>query len=74
VGSGVILGVGETVVVGVGLAVAVGVEVGVAVEVGVGVGDSELSYSSALAEALMLLSTPPAASTLPLGSNVAVCS
>src|SRR5882724_5885828 len=52
--------------------VGVGVAVGVAVGVGVGVGDGWLSYSSALAIAL-LLSAPPATSAMPLGSNVAVC-
>src|SRR5437870_12251327 len=57
---------------GVGVGVAVGVAVGVGVGAGVGVGDGWLSYSSALAIAL-LLSSPPATSTMPLGSNVAVC-
>src|SRR6266478_3146960 len=55
---------------GVGVGVAVGVAVGVGV--GVGVGDGWLSYSSALAIAL-LLSAPPATRAMPLGSNVAVC-
>jgi hypothetical protein len=54
--------------------VVVGVGVGVAVGVGVGVGvGAQVSYSSALAEALKLLSSPPAASTIPLDSKVAVC-
>jgi len=32
------------------------------------------SYSSALAEGFKLVSSPPATSTIPLDSNVAVCS
>jgi hypothetical protein len=31
------------------------------------------SYSSALADTLILLSNPPATNTIPLGSRVAVC-
>src|SRR5262245_61292753 len=41
------------------------------VGVGVGVGVGALTYSSALARSPLLLS-PPATSTFPLGSNVAV--
>jgi hypothetical protein len=33
----------------------------------------QVGYSSALAEGLKLLSTPPATSTIPLDSKVAVC-
>ena len=81
VGRGVSVGVGETdgVDVGVGVIVGVGVTVGVAVGVtlavgvGVGVGVEEDSYSSALARTLTVASNPPAASTFPLASNVAVC-
>ena len=55
-----------------GVAVAVGVGVGVALAVGVGVGSDTGANSSALEEVLPLLPNPPAASTIPLGSNVAV--
>ena len=58
------------VAVGVNVAVAVGVNVAVAV--GVGVGDSQGSYSSAVATAWEKLLYPPATSTLPEGSSVAV--
>src|SRR5437588_3497907 len=34
---------------------------------------SPISYSSALAEGLLLLSRPPATSAMPLGNKVAVC-
>jgi hypothetical protein len=50
--------------------VSVAVAVAVAVGVGVGVGDSQGSYSSAVARETLLY--PPAASTLPEGSSVAV--
>jgi hypothetical protein len=52
-----------------GVAVAVGVGVGMGVGVGVDAG----MYSPALARAFMLMSNPPARSTIPLGSSVAVC-
>jgi len=42
------------------------------VGVGVGVGVAAGVYSSALAEAVMSLSSPPATRTMPLGSKVAV--
>src|SRR5467141_3155508 len=58
--------------VGVGVTVGVGVGVGVAVGVGVGVGVGPL-YSSALALTGGGPFTPPATSTMPLGSKVAVC-
>jgi hypothetical protein len=64
-------GVGVAVAIGVVVDVGVGLDVGVGVPVGVGVGPEEV-YSSALAKALILISTPPAASTMPFGSNVAV--
>ena len=73
VGVGLAVGVGVGVNVAIGVAVGVGVAVAVAVAVGVGVGVGvQVSYSSALREAWKLLSTPAAASTIPLGSNVAV--
>ena len=57
---------------GYGVGRGLGVTLGVALGVGVGVGDGWLSYSSALADTSKLLSNPPAASTMPLVSNVAV--
>lgn len=85
VGRGVAVGVGVTdgVDVGVGVIVGVGVTVGVAVGVTVGVGDCVaegvgvgvrgVPNSSALARTLTKASNPPATSTMPLGSNAAVC-
>ena len=76
VGVGVAVAVAVGVDVGVGagvdVAVAVGVDVAVGVIVGVGVSVASAVYSSALASELELLSTPPATSTSPSGSNVAV--
>jgi hypothetical protein len=70
-GLGVALGVAVGVGVTLGVEVGVGVTVGVAVGVGVGVGGGPL-YNSALA--LMVgKSDPPAASTMPLDSKIAVC-
>ena len=56
-----------------GVAVGVGVEVGVGVTVGVGDGEgAAVLYNSVLA--LMVgKSSPPAASTIPLESRIAVC-
>jgi hypothetical protein len=62
-------GVGRGAEVGRGLGV--GVTLGVAVGVGVGVG-VQVSYSSAVARPCSLLSNPPATSTIPLSSKVAV--
>jgi hypothetical protein len=65
------MGVGVGVPIGVAVGVGVGVEVAVGVAVGVGEGVGPL-YSSALV--LMVgKSDPPAASAIPLDSNVAVC-
>ncbi len=57
--------------VAVGVTVTVGVGLDVGDTVGVGVGEGPL-YSSALEETVRPFS-PPAASTIPLGSKVAVC-
>jgi hypothetical protein len=57
---------------GVGRGCGVGRGLGVALGVGVGVGVGPGVYSSALAEALKVLSIPPATRTMPLGSNVPV--
>jgi len=75
-GVGRALGVGSDLGVGVGLGVTLGVPVGVGVGVTIGVGVGvgvgvEVSYSSALARG-PLPPSPPAASTIPLGSKVAV--
>jgi len=73
VGRGCGVGRGLGVARGVAVAVGVGVELGVGVAVGVGEGDGARPlYNSALA--LMVgKSDPPAASTFPLDSRVAVC-
>lgn len=71
-GEAVGVTVGVDVAVGVGEGVGVRLGVGVAVGVIVGVGP-EGAYSSALAKAVPLISRPPAATTIPSGSNVAVC-
>jgi len=82
-GLGVVVGVCVAVGEGVGVTVEIGVAVGVGegvagVAVGVAVGDGdgvgpESLYSSALDEAVLLTSSPPAARTIPSDSNVAVC-
>jgi hypothetical protein len=65
------LGVGVSLGVALGVGVGVGLGVGVTEGVGDGVGEEAL-YNSALA--LMVgKSIPPAASTIPLDSRIAVC-
>jgi hypothetical protein len=71
-GVGVTVGIGVAVGVGDGVGVTLGVDVGETVGVDDGVGPEGV-YSSALAKAVRLISSPPAARTVPSGSNVAVC-
>ena len=73
VGRGLGVGVGLGLGVDVAVGVAVTVAVAVAVDVGVGVGvGRQGSYNSALARSLPTLLSPPATSTIPLASSVAV--
>ena len=72
-------GVGRDLGIGVGLGVAVGVSVGVGVGVGVivgvGVGVAVcVAFSSALLRRTKPIPCPPATSTVPLSSKLAVCS
>src|SRR6266567_3583464 len=74
-GLGVGEGLGVAVGVAVGVALGVGVGVGVGVIVGIGVGVAVcVAFSSALLRRTKPIPCPPATSTVPLSSKLAVCS